>query len=92
MWVHYSRPLDGRGSNVPLGSEVIVDKAEQAGENGLARFVVRLSDGLMPPEEISALNDLGMVEYLPFFRQALIVLPGRYLLDLASMPSVVQIV
>lgn len=66
-------------------------KAQEAGENGLARFVVRLSDGLLTPEEISALNDLGMVEYLPFFRQALVVLPGRCLLQLAEMPSVIQI-
>ena len=73
-------------------AESAVRKAQEAGPDGLAKFVARLSDGLMRPEEISALNDLGMVEYLPFFRQALVVLPGRYLLDLASMPSVVQIV
>lgn len=67
-------------------------KAEQAGENGLAMFVVRLSDGLLTPSEIEALNDLGMTEYLPFFRQAMIVLPGRHLLDVAELPSVVQVV
>ncbi len=65
-------------------TDAALRKAEQAGESGLARFVVRLSDGLLPPSEIEALNDLGMVEFLPFFRQAMVALPGRQLLDLAD--------
>ena len=67
-------------------------KAEQAGPDGLAKFVVRLSDALLTPEEIAALNDLGMTEYLPFFRQALVILPGKKLLQLAEAPSVIQVV
>lgn len=67
-------------------------KADEAGENGLAKFVVRLSEGLLTPEEISTLTDLGMIEHLPFFKQALVVLPGRCLLDVAELPSVVQVV
>lgn len=73
-------------------AESALRKAQEAGQNGLARFVVRLSDGLLPPSEIEALNEPGMTEYLPCFRQALVVLPGRCLLDLAFLPSVVQVV
>ena len=69
-----------------------IRKAEEAGPDENAKFVVRLNKALMPPEEISALNDLGMTEYLPFFKQAMVALPGRYLLDLAELPSVVQII
>lgn len=73
-------------------AESALRKAEEAGPDGLAKFVVWLSDALLTPSEIEALNGLGMVQYLPFFRQALVVLPGRCLLQLAEMPSVVQIV
>ncbi|MGE3408662.1 MAG: hypothetical protein AB7I37_17720 [Pirellulales bacterium] len=72
-------------------AESAVRKAEEAGP-GLARFVVRLSDGLLTPSEIEALSEMGMTEYLPFFRQALVVLPGRFLLNVAELPSVVQVV
>lgn len=71
-------------------TESALRKAEEAGP-GLARFVVRLDNVLLTPEEISVLNALGMTEYLPFLRQALVVLPGRRLLDVADLPSVIQI-
>ena len=67
-------------------------KAEEAGPDGIAKFIVRLEDALLTPSEIEALNDLGMTEYLPFFMQALVVLPGRRLLEVAELPSVVQVV
>ena len=73
-------------------AESAISKAQEAGPNGLAKFVVRLSDGPLTPSEIEALSDLGMTEYLPFFRQALVVLPGRCLLDVAELPSVLQVV
>jgi len=73
-------------------TESALRKAQEAGENGLAKFVVRLSDGLLMPSEIESLSEMGMVEYLPFFKQALVVLPGRCLLDVAELPSVVQVV
>ncbi len=73
-------------------SESAIRKAEQAGPDGMAKFVVRLEEALLTPEEISALNDLGMTEYLPLFKQALVVIPGRCLLELAHLPSVVQVV
>ena len=72
-------------------SDSAVKKAENAGPDGPTKFVVRLSDGLLSPEEIAALNDLGMIEHLPFLRQAMVVLPGRCLLDLAELPSVIQV-
>ena len=33
-----------------------------------------------------------MVEYLPFFKQDFVVLLGQCLLDVAELPSVVQVV
>lgn len=73
-------------------SESAVRKAQEAGQDGLARFVVRLSNVLMPPSELEALNEMGMTEYLPFLRQSLVVVPGRCLLDLAELPSVIEVV
>ncbi len=67
-------------------------KAEEAGPDGIAKFVVRLEDALLMPSEIEALSEMGMVDYLPFFKQALVVIPGRCLLELAEMPSVIQVV
>ena len=67
-------------------------KAEEAGPDGIAKFVVRLEDALLMPSEIEALSEMGMTEYLPFFMQALVVLPGRCLLDVAELPSVMQVV
>ena len=37
-------------------SESAIRKAEQAGPDGTAKFVVRLEDVLMPPSEIEALQ------------------------------------
>ena len=73
-------------------AESAINKAQEAGPDGTAKFVIRLNEALLTPLEIEALNDLGMTEYLPFFRQALVVLPGRCLLDVAELPSVVQVV
>ena len=73
-------------------AESAINKAQEVGLDGLARFVVRLSDGLLTPSEIEALSDLGMTEYLPVFRQAMVALPACRLLELAELPSVVQIV
>jgi len=72
-------------------AESALRKAQEAGPDGTARFVVRLEDALLTPSEIEALNDMGMVEYLPFFMQALVVVPGRCLLDVAELPSVLQV-
>ena len=73
-------------------AESAVRKAEEAGEDGLGTFIVRLEDALLTPSEIEALSEMGMVEYLPLFKQAMVVLPGRRLLELAHLPSVVQVV
>lgn len=73
-------------------TESALRKAEEAGRDGMAKFVVRLNEALLTPSEIVALTDLGMIEYLPFLRQAMVVLPGRCLLELAELPSVVQVV
>jgi hypothetical protein len=72
-------------------TESAIRKAQEAGPDGTAKFVVRLEDALLTPSEIETLNDLGMTEYLPFFKQALVVIPGRCLLELAHLPSVVQV-
>ena len=74
-----------------LIKESAIQKAEEAGP-GIAKFVVRLSDGLLPPEEISTLKELGMVEFFPFVRQAMVVLPGRCLLEVAELPTVVEVI
>lgn len=73
-------------------TESALRKAEESGPDGKAKFVVRLEDALLTPEEIETLSSLGMTKYLPFFKQAMVVLPGRCLLDLAELPSVVQVV
>ncbi|MGE3406447.1 MAG: hypothetical protein AB7I37_06490 [Pirellulales bacterium] len=67
-------------------------KAQEAGPDGLAKFVIRLNEALLTPLEIEALNDLGMTEYLPFFMQAMILIPACRLLDVAELPSVLQVV
>lgn len=73
-------------------AESALRKAEEAGPDGTAKFVVRLEDALLTPSEIEALSEMGMTKYLPFFKQALVVVPGRRLLDVAELPSVVQVV
>lgn len=73
-------------------SESAIRKAEQAGPDGMARFILRLSDGVLMPSEIEALSSLGMTEYLPFLRQSLVIVPGRCLLDVAELPSVIEVV
>lgn len=73
-------------------TESAVRKAHEAGPDGTARFVVRLEDALLTPSEIEALSEMGMTKYLPLFKQCLVELPGRCLLTLAELPSVLQVV
>ncbi|MCX7408676.1 MAG: hypothetical protein NTZ32_11405 [Planctomycetales bacterium] len=63
-----------RGSGVI--TESAVRKAQEEGPDGLGRYVVRLNEALLTPSEIVDLNDMGMVEYSPFFKQSLVVLCG----------------
>ena len=88
----FSGFVEGVALALAVISESAIRKAEQAGPDGTAKFVVRLEHVLMPPSEIGALTDLGMTEYLPFFKQAMVALPGRFLLDVAELPSVLQVV
>lgn len=67
-------------------------KAEAAGPNGIVNFVVRLDDAVLPASEVAALRQIGMMEYLPFIGQALVAMPARRLLELAELPSVIQVI
>jgi len=55
-------------------------------------FVVRLDDAVLPASEVAALRQMGITEYLPFIRQTLLAIPARRLLELAELPSVIQVV
>lgn len=72
-------------------SESAIKKAAEAGPDGTATFIVRLTDAVLTPEEVETLRELGMVEYLPFFMTAMVVVPGRCLLEIAELESVVAV-
>jgi len=71
--------------------ESAVKKAAEAGPEGTGKFIVRLTGAVLTPEEVETLRELGMVEYLPFFMTAMVVVPGRCLLEIAELESVVAI-
>lgn len=72
-------------------SESAIRKADEAGPDGNAKFIVRLTDAVLSSEEVETLRELGMEEYLPFFRTAMVTLPGRCLLEVAELASVVAV-
>ena len=72
-------------------SESAIKKAVEAGPEGTAKFVVRLTGAVLTPEEVETLQKLGMAIYLPFFRTALVILPGRCLLEISELPSVAAV-
>ena len=73
-------------------AESAIKKAEEAGPDGVAKFMVAMSQPWFTDDELEFLrNELGMVGHMPTCRWASVMLPARSLLLLAEMPSVIRV-
>ena len=72
-------------------TEAALTRTQDAGPDDIVDYVIVLNEGLISDEELETLNDLGMTKYMPYLRQAYVSIPGRHLLSLAELPSVIQV-
>jgi len=72
-------------------AESAIERAEEAGPDGIVKLIIRTEGVLLPPEEIAVLRELGMTTWMPLAKQAFLALPARHLLALAELPSVIQV-
>lgn len=72
--------------------ESAIKKAEEAGPNGIGRFMVAMSEPFFTHDELEFLRtELGMVGHMHTCRWASVEIPARNLLLLSEMPSVIRV-
>jgi hypothetical protein len=69
-------------------SQSALDKVAAVGPDELVRFTLMLNEIVLTHEEVQALRRLGLADCMHTSRIAAVTLPGRYLLEVAELPSV----
>jgi hypothetical protein len=72
-------------------SRSALDKVAAVGPHEFVRFTLTLNDIILSDDELDVLRRLGLSDYMHTSRLASVTLPGRYLLELAELPSVERV-
>ncbi len=68
-----------------------IKKAKAAEPDEIVKFALRLSEVILGDDELVALQQMGMVEFMRTIHVAMVEVPVRELLSVAELPSVVRV-
>jgi hypothetical protein len=68
-----------------------IKRAQDAEPYEIVTFSLGLSEVILSDGELAALRQMGMTDYMPFIRQALVAIPARHLIELAELPSIIMV-